>query len=241
MADARRQAVYRALRTRGYDREFARRRDGTSDAELDRLLEEAPLPLPCPRELWVLIPTGNGTSMTHTAIMMTEMAMSLPVPHGVYWVERSNIPRSRNALVHSVRNAVGPDRDRAWCLWVDSDILTPTETIPAIRDAIEWSWRTGIGWTAHYPMVNGDSHMIMTKDLPRDFKPNVKREDLDELPDGAKVPMCGFGLLFVPQDLRYDFYTDQWGEDVYYWHDHPEEHVEFRKDVWIQHHKLVYL
>ena len=196
---------------------------------------------PCPPEFWVLIPTRDCTSVTHTAIVLTELAMSLPVPHSVFWVERSNIPRARNALVASVRQAVGAERDRAWCLWIDSDIMVPTDTVPALRAAIEESWRSGIGFTAHYSMTNGDSHMIMTKELPRDFEPNVKRQDLDALADGTQVPMCGFGCLFVPQDLGYAFYTDQWGEDVYYWHDHPDEFVRYRKSITVGHHKLLWI
>lgn len=196
---------------------------------------------PYPHELWVLIPTRDCTSVTHTAIVLTELVMSLPVPHAVFWVERSNIPRARNALVQAVRERVGTERGRAWCLWIDSDIMVPTETIPALRAAIERSWQSGIGFTAHYSMTNGDSHMIMTKELPRDFEPNVKRGALEDLLDGTLIPMCGFGCLFIPQDLRYDFRADQWGEDVYYWHDHPEEQVEYRKDVKVGHHKTVWL
>ncbi len=195
----------------------------------------------CPPELWILIPTRDSTSVTHTTIVLTELAMTTQVPHCVYWCERSNIPRSRNTLVDYVRSAVGPGRDRAWCLWVDSDIMIPTESVPALRTAIEASWRSGVGFTAHYPMVSGDSHMIMTKDLPTDFAPNVTAKDMRGFPDGAQVPMCGFGCLLVPQDLRYEFRTDRWGEDVYYWHDHPDEFVSYRRDVRIQHHKAVWL
>lgn len=196
---------------------------------------------PYPRELFVCLPTSDARALVHTVIKLMELAMSFEEPHGVYWSQYGNIPRARNALLYDVRTRVGENRDRAWCLWVDSDIYIHDESLPVIREEIIKSWDTGIGWTAHYPMISGDSHLIMTKALPADFTPNVKADKIDKLRDGTKVPMCGFGCLFIPLDLKYEFYTDRWGEDVYYWHDHPDEFVCYRKRIKLSHQKSVFL
>ncbi len=181
-----------------------------------------------------LIPTRDSMAVVPTILRAAAIHALLGVEGGLTYTELGNIPRARNALAHDLRRTLG--RDRAWVLWVDSDILLP-EDPGLLLDAIRWSWRTGLAWTAHYAMTDGRSHMMRGRGLDPQVAANFTAAEVAELEEWHPIPQCGFGCLFLPMDLTYEFRSNTAGEDVLYWMDHPDDHAHFAKAVRLRHRK----
>lgn len=188
-------------------------------------------------EVQVLVPTRDGSAMVQTMVALGRIGLHLPVPSHVWWQQASNIPRCRNDLVYGLRKDI--KRDRAWCLWVDSDIFL-TDLRPVLA-AIERSFQTGEGFTAEYRMGDGRSHCMRAKSLDPEVASNYSHEEIEAADPWMRIGQCGFGFLFLPMDLTYKFYADFAGEDVRYWLDHPEQEVGLAKDILLRHVKTVWL
>ena len=190
-----------------------------------------------PREVWICTPTRDGFGVIHTAIAVSRLPGLLNVPGRVIWTEANNIPRGRDALVADLRQEV--QRDAAWVLWVDSDILLLEEIDPVV-EAIRWSWETGQGWTAHYAMADGRSHMMRGRGLNGKVASNYTAEEVEALPDWHPIEQCGLGFAFIPMDLTYEFHAATAGEDVHFFVDTDitlafakRVHLRHRKSLWI--------
>lgn len=181
------------------------------------------------------VPTRDGTGMLQTAGDLLSLGGVLGRPARLWWTAYGSIPRARNALTEAIRAELG-GRLSAWVLWVDSDILLQDGNAE-VAAAIQWSWRTGKAWVAHYRMADGRSHIMATRSMSGAQAPNLTQEEIDALPEWAEVGMSGFGMVFLPMPLDYLWHADRAGEDVHFWLDHPELKVHLAKRIQLLHRK----
>jgi hypothetical protein len=138
----------------------------------------------------------------------------------------ANVCRGRNEVATGLRRQLG--RDRAWVLWVDDDILC-TDGGP-VAAAIRRAWDDGVGWTAHYRMADGRSHMMAGRGETVGEAPNFTQDQVLALHDWAPVGMCGLGFCYLPLDLTYVWRADTLGEDVRFFLD-TQPDVRFAKGI----------
>ena len=188
------------------------------------------------RELVVGMPTRNGMSVTLTSLTLFTVAGMLKRPVVLTVAEAGNIPRSRNMVMQHVR-AKYPERERAWILWVDSDIYVPSDCAKDIASAIEIAERTRKSWVANYRQSDGANVLIKERSLYG--AEHYTDEELLALPDFSEIPMAGFGFSYVNTPLGYMFHADEAGEDVHFALDNPEVRFHFARNVKAIHKKQV--
>lgn len=186
------------------------------------------------------IPTRDHTGVLQTALGLPAVERRLretwpDAELDVGVTAASNIPRGRNALLGGFRERV--TEDTAWMLWLDSDILVCD---PArLGEYLARSLSSGVGFMGDYRMADGRSHMMKTRDL--EDAPHYTPEELAELPDMAEIGMGGFGCLFIRQPMKYIFQAHVLGEDVIFFHDHPDLKVGYAKNLELRHLKSIWL
>jgi hypothetical protein len=205
-------------------------------------LSEALAPRPegtqLPEEVHVAVPTRDATGVLQTALDLFGLGSALGRPVSYSWTAYGSIPRARNALTEHIRAQVG--RDRAWVLWVDSDIFLQGG-IAAVAQAIRWSWQTGCAWTAHYHRADGLSHIMAARDVDGRVARNLTDAEIEALPEWAEVGAAGLGMCFVPMPLDYVWHADRAGEDVLFWIEHPEIRLHLAKRVTLLHMKTTWV
>lgn len=189
--------------------------------------------------LFVGIPTNDGRAMISSCIELFSLSRVIGKPIQLMIGEAGNIPRARNTVMDEIRKILNKNNGTAWTLWIDSDILLPSNSHHLIANAIQWSGQTGKAWVANYKMANHKNVLIKNRDL---YQPiHYTDEELATFAPYSEVGMSGFGLAYLPMDLSYTFHADRWGEDVHFFIDHPDLKIYFAKDILIHHKKTVLL
>ncbi len=191
-----------------------------------------------PARWFIAIPADSLCAPIQTMLELTRLIQKIRVPVQFLLSTASNIPRARNSILNDLRQA-DPDALWQWVLWVDNDIVIPWDGHHAIAAAIERAWNDHVGWTAHYPMANGESVLMRARKPMENI--HYSREELPSLPDWTPIGMTGFGMLFLQQPTRYVFHADVTGEDVHFWLEQPTLDIRYAKDIRIGHMKSITL
>lgn len=185
----------------------------------------------------MLTPTRDAMGVLHTALLCAGLGQALGVPGTYNWTESpGNICRGRNDLVRHLRQGLG--RDRAWVLWVDADLfLADCEPVKA---AITRAWETGEGFTAHYRMADGRSHLMRARGMDAAVASNYTQDEISALPNWHPIEQAGLGFAYLPMDLNYKFHADAAGEDVCFFVD-TRLCLALAKDIGLRHRKTAWI
>ncbi len=189
--------------------------------------------------LLVGIPTHDGRAMINSCMELVLLGNVMQSVMKLMVGEAGNIPRARNIVMDEVRKELNRGTGLAWVLWLDSDIVLTPGSHQSIAHAMRWSHQTGNAWVANYRMGNHQNVLLKQRDLY--LSEHYTDEELTNLPPFAEVAMSGFGLVYLPMDLTYLFHADRWGEDVYFFMDHPNLKIYYANEIVIQHKKTVLL
>lgn len=188
--------------------------------------------------LLVGVPTHDGRAMITSITALSRVGNILDRPVVFLIGEASNIPRSRNLVMDEARSRAEV-KESAFILWMDSDIMIPASSVPAIVQAIMWSHDTQQNWAAHYRMATGDSVLIAERS--RDGARHYTMDELNAMDNFSSIAMGGMGLSYICMPMDYVFHADVVGEDVNFFLDCPTIDLHYAKEVKIFHRKTVIL
>lgn len=189
--------------------------------------------------LVVAIPTHDMRAVVQSLLEIGVVAHLLQRPLQFVVSGGSNIPRTRNTIVHRLRH-IFPTNDRCWVLWLDSDIEIPAGQASAIQEAILWAEAHQSGIVANHRMTTGQNVLMANRD-PSEVAHHLTDDELQQMEPFAEIGMAGLGLAYVPQPIHYHFYADEIGEDMHFWWDNPDIHLHYAKDIHLGHRKMVVL
>ncbi len=189
--------------------------------------------------LVVAIPTHDMRAVIQSLLEIGTVGQLLQRPLQFVVSDGSNIPRSRNTILHRIRD-IFPDRDRLWVLWLDSDIEILHGHAHAIQQAILWAEAHQAGIVANYRMTTGQNVLIANRD-PSEAAHHLTDDELHQMEPFAEIGMAGLGFAYIPQPIQYHFYADEIGEDMHFWWDHPDISLHYAKDIHLGHRKTVVL
>ena len=173
----------------------------------------------------IFIPTKNGYVQISTMMMLHALTVrNSQLSFPVISVQTSNISKSRNGCMDTIRHNELP---YIMCLWIDSDMVIEEKDVvhveAIIKEGLERNQKgMEAGIVCNYRTSNNGSQIKSAR--TREASSEVS---IDELSNQGIYSMghdgvSGFGLAFLPMPPQYIFHSDELGEDMYYWIEHPE-------------------
>lgn len=189
-----------------------------------------------PSPFFIGCPSRDGQGLVQSVLALGHLEAWLQRPIAFIMGIGSNIPRARNGVMDQIRRDFGLQTH--WVLWWDSDILVTPDQIPAVAAMIRFGQEHQMAVTANYRINTGEHVLMQTIDG------TIHRftdQGLAALPEWAPIESTGLGFCYCPVEAEYIFHADRMGEDVHFWHDHPDLELRVTKAVQLRHAKTVWL
>lgn len=136
----------------------------------------------------------------------------------VFSANASNIPRSRNLCLRSFESK----SDQIFCLWMDDDMIIQNDHFNYLISMMEYAFTmprsTVVVANYRTAMENFRAQLMAKRTLDAEneiFMP----EGEERFQDLGESGVSGLGLAIGWFPKNYVFHADEFGEDVYFWHD----------------------
>lgn len=165
-----------------------------------------------------------GTSQMLASISL-DVFNTFGKPMQIFSANASNIPRARNAALHGTPI----ESAEIWGLWVDDDMIITIDLYPYFHAFVEYALRLPkrhivvVNYRTAIPEENFRPQVMRHRVMPgADNEIFVPQDGMPRFFSLGTQGVSGFGLAAGWWPKSYVFHADEWGEDCYFWADHPD-------------------